>query len=262
MSYYSCEEGCGECGSLVLENEEIRVGARIEKKDVGSEKGDEEFNVQICLGEDKKSGDGREKDFIEHILREYWVASSIIDVESVVDWYYISCKSNSCKRKVSDRGELIGVSAGDLKAKYLEKDQVESYYSACLGFAGMRKCLHIQHSASLLSVDPVRDYFGDNGVFVDVEADSGDFCSSGDEECVEDKSFSQGLDVQSCVGLEDVEEGLCVDCGSLPLKRNLLKDFVRASSSKKAKELMVKVEKQWIGGFVMVDRFFTVMCVV
>nr|GMD52377.1 replication protein A 70 kDa DNA-binding subunit B-like [Ipomoea batatas] len=162
-------------------------------------------------------------------LGEYWVASSIIDVESVVDWYYISCKSNSCKRKVSDRGELIGVSAGDLKAKYLEgnasipvelgclrglsmlfpilmkKDQVESYYSACLGFAGMRKCLHIQHSASLLSVYPVRDDFGDNGVFVDVEADSGDFCSSGDEECVEDKSFSQGLDVQSSVGLEDVE---------------------------------------------------------
>nr|GMD32313.1 replication protein A 70 kDa DNA-binding subunit B-like [Ipomoea batatas] len=33
---------------------------------------------------------------------ECWVAGTIVDVESVVDWYYISCKSNSCNRKVTE----------------------------------------------------------------------------------------------------------------------------------------------------------------
>ncbi|XP_019163055.1 PREDICTED: replication protein A 70 kDa DNA-binding subunit B-like [Ipomoea nil] len=93
-------------------------------------------------------------------LGEYWVAGRIVDVESLSDWHYISCKSNSCRRKVAADGgmmycggcksswhegvvryrviirvadqtgdapmllwdrecaELVGVLAGDLKAKY------------------------------------------------------------------------------------------------------------------------------------------------
>nr|GLL44638.1 uncharacterized protein LOC109171655 [Ipomoea trifida] len=42
---------------------------------------------------------------IEHIyfnqqVAENWVAGTIVDVESVVDWYYISCKTNSMQDKL------------------------------------------------------------------------------------------------------------------------------------------------------------------
>nr|GMC80490.1 replication protein A 70 kDa DNA-binding subunit B-like [Ipomoea batatas] len=42
-------------------------------------------------------------------LGEYWVAGQNVGVESVVDWYYISCKNNSCscKRKVTENGGMM-----------------------------------------------------------------------------------------------------------------------------------------------------------
>nr|GLL39851.1 uncharacterized protein LOC109171655 [Ipomoea trifida] len=40
-------------------------------------------------------------------LGEYWVAGRIVDVESVVDWYYVSCKDNYCKRKLIEKGGMM-----------------------------------------------------------------------------------------------------------------------------------------------------------
>nr|GME15618.1 replication protein A 70 kDa DNA-binding subunit B-like [Ipomoea batatas] len=38
---------------------------------------------------------------------EYWVAGRIVDVESVVDWYYVSCKDNYCKRKLIEKDGMM-----------------------------------------------------------------------------------------------------------------------------------------------------------
>ncbi|XP_019171929.1 PREDICTED: replication protein A 70 kDa DNA-binding subunit B-like [Ipomoea nil] len=38
---------------------------------------------------------------------EYWVAGRIVGVESLCDWYYISCKTNSCKKKLSESGGML-----------------------------------------------------------------------------------------------------------------------------------------------------------
>ncbi|XP_019200248.1 PREDICTED: uncharacterized protein LOC109193875, partial [Ipomoea nil] len=40
-------------------------------------------------------------------LGEYWVAGRIVGVESLCDWYYISCKTNSCKKKLSESGGML-----------------------------------------------------------------------------------------------------------------------------------------------------------
>nr|GMD29167.1 replication protein A 70 kDa DNA-binding subunit B-like [Ipomoea batatas] len=40
-------------------------------------------------------------------LEDCWVAGTITGVESLLDWYYISCKSNSCKRKLSESGGMM-----------------------------------------------------------------------------------------------------------------------------------------------------------
>nr|GMD57599.1 replication protein A 70 kDa DNA-binding subunit B-like [Ipomoea batatas] len=45
--------------------------------------------------------------YLKKQLGEYWVAGCIVDVKSVADWYYISCKSNSCKRKVTECGGML-----------------------------------------------------------------------------------------------------------------------------------------------------------
>nr|GMD55949.1 DnaJ protein homolog [Ipomoea batatas] len=50
---------------------------------------------------------------------EYWVVGTIVDVESVIDWYYISCKSNCCKRKVTECGGMMYCGGG--KASWHEK---------------------------------------------------------------------------------------------------------------------------------------------
>nr|GMC87052.1 replication protein A 70 kDa DNA-binding subunit B-like [Ipomoea batatas] len=109
-------------------------------------------------------------------LGEYWVAGQNVGVESVVDWYYISCKNNSCscKRKVTENGgmmycgscksswhegvvrykvlvrvadesgdvpmliwdreceESVGLLAGDLKAKYRDRNKSISPEFGCL----------------------------------------------------------------------------------------------------------------------------------
>nr|GMC71553.1 replication protein A 70 kDa DNA-binding subunit B-like [Ipomoea batatas] len=40
-------------------------------------------------------------------LGNYWVAGTITGVESLLDWCYMSCKSNSCKRKLSESGGMM-----------------------------------------------------------------------------------------------------------------------------------------------------------
>nr|GMD04258.1 replication protein A 70 kDa DNA-binding subunit B-like [Ipomoea batatas] len=40
-------------------------------------------------------------------IGEYWVAGRIVDVESVVDWYYVSCKDNYCKRKLIENDGMM-----------------------------------------------------------------------------------------------------------------------------------------------------------
>nr|GMC93818.1 replication protein A 70 kDa DNA-binding subunit B-like [Ipomoea batatas] len=50
--------------------------------------------------------------YLKKQLGEYWVAGCIVDVESVADWYYISCNSNSCKRKATESGGMLLCVAG------------------------------------------------------------------------------------------------------------------------------------------------------
>ncbi|XP_019196064.1 PREDICTED: uncharacterized protein LOC109189897 [Ipomoea nil] len=220
-------------------------------------------------------------------LGEYWVAGRIVDVESLSDWYYISCKSNSCRRKVAADGgmmviirvadqtgdapmllwdrecaELVGVSAGDLKAKYpegnkcippelgclpdmsmlfrvaMKKEQIESYYSA---FTVLRICrdeaMLTQHCSglSVASLEPENGSVHENG-FQDGDAD-------GDADCVVVDDGSQGLSMYKFAGLDEIEDGLGVGANDVPLKRSLFKDFENVGTSKKAKGVVVKKEK-------------------
>ncbi|XP_019189400.1 PREDICTED: uncharacterized protein LOC109183792 [Ipomoea nil] len=45
--------------------------------------------------------------FFVHQLGEYWVAGRIVGVESISDWYFISCKTNSCKKKLAEQGGMM-----------------------------------------------------------------------------------------------------------------------------------------------------------
>ncbi|XP_019190617.1 PREDICTED: uncharacterized protein LOC109185076 [Ipomoea nil] len=74
------------------------------------------MSVPTKLGVGFPNGSGTSKEVlvssIEEIyskkhLGEYWVAGRIVGVESLCDWYFISCKTNSYKRKLSEsRGML------------------------------------------------------------------------------------------------------------------------------------------------------------
>ncbi|XP_019176272.1 PREDICTED: uncharacterized protein LOC109171655 [Ipomoea nil] len=248
-------------------------------------------------------------------LGEYWVAGQIVDVESLSDWYYISCKSNSCKRKVAADGgmmycggcksschegvvryrviihvadqtgdapmliwdpecaELVGVSAGNLKAKYpegnkcippelgylwdmsmlfrvaMKKEQIESYYSA---FTVLKICrdeaVLTQHCSglSVASLEPENCSVHENG-FQDADADgdagSKEFYGSDDKDCVVVEDGSQGLSIDKFVGLDEIEDGLGVGADDVPLKRSLFNDIENVGPSKKAKEVVVKKEK-------------------
>ncbi|XP_019150976.1 PREDICTED: uncharacterized protein LOC109147773 [Ipomoea nil] len=69
---------------------------------------------RLGVGFPNGSGDSKEVlvSSIEEIyskkhLGEYWVAGRIVGVESLCDWYYISCKTNSCKRKLTESGGML-----------------------------------------------------------------------------------------------------------------------------------------------------------
>ncbi|XP_019190620.1 PREDICTED: replication protein A 70 kDa DNA-binding subunit D-like [Ipomoea nil] len=46
-------------------------------------------------------------------LSEYWIAATILGVESLDDWYYISCKGSSCSRKLVPLNGLMYYSKCD-----------------------------------------------------------------------------------------------------------------------------------------------------
>nr|GMC60179.1 replication protein A 70 kDa DNA-binding subunit B-like [Ipomoea batatas] len=158
--------------------------------------------------------------------------------------------------------DLVGVSASDLSAKYLEgnrgippelgclrglsmlfrilmkKDQAESYYSA---FTVLSICrdegVLTQHCSNLLGGSE-RD-----GISGDGHCVSGDFFSDDEEDCVAVEEVSQCSGLEKVTGLEDFEEGFGLDGADVTLKKSLLKDFDRCGSSKKSKGIVVKEEK-------------------
>nr|GMC60314.1 replication protein A 70 kDa DNA-binding subunit B-like [Ipomoea batatas] len=158
--------------------------------------------------------------------------------------------------------DLVGVSASDLSAKYLEgnrgippelgclrglsmlfkilmkKDQAESYYSA---FTVLSICrdegVLTQHCSNLLGGSE-RD-----GISGDGHCVSRDFFSDDEEDCVAVEEVSQCYGLEKVTGLEDFEEGFGLDGADVTLKKSLLKDFDRCGSSKKSKGIVVKEEK-------------------
>nr|GMC78165.1 replication protein A 70 kDa DNA-binding subunit B-like [Ipomoea batatas] len=200
---------------------------------------------------------------------EYWVAGRIVDVESVVDWYYVSCKDNYCKRKLIEKDVMMVCDRcksswheGVVRYKVIVRvaDDIGDapmliWDRECSDLVGVSASdllakypevwqLRVTTQPSQFLAFAEMKMFLASIVQICWEAVKVmDLFSSDEEDCVAVEEVSQCSGLEKVIGLEDFEEGFGVDGVDVTLKISLLKDFDCCGSSKKSKGIAVNEEK-------------------